>query len=196
MPPRATLLLYTDGLVERRRESIDDGIARATDVVQDNRATALDELANVIMTRLAPEGGYGDDVALLLYRQPAPLELEIPADVGELAGSRTALRSWLDRAGVNPEQALDVLIAAGEALANAIEHGHRDRPDGTVRLHATALPDRVRLTVADTGEWKVPAAEPSLHRGRGIALMKALMQDVTIESRTTGTTVHMHTRIS
>ena len=42
MPPRATLLLYTDGLVERRRESLDHGIARAADVVQDNGGTALE----------------------------------------------------------------------------------------------------------------------------------------------------------
>ena len=57
-------------------------------MVQRNRATALDELANVIMSRLAPTDGYQDDVALLLYRQPAPLDLEFPADVAELAGSR------------------------------------------------------------------------------------------------------------
>lgn len=196
MPARATLLLYTDGLVERRRESIDDGIARATDVVQDNRATALDELATVIMSRLAPADGYHDDVALLLYRQPAPLDLDMAANVEELAASRNALRGWLDSAGVPPDQALDVLIAAGEALANAIEHGHRDSPDGRVRLHAIALPDRLQLTIIDTGSWKAPAEIPSLHRGRGIALMRALMHDVTIESETTGTTVHMNTRIA
>jgi anti-sigma regulatory factor (Ser/Thr protein kinase) len=34
------------------------------------------------------------------------------------------------------------------------------------------------------------------HRGRGIALMRALMQDVTISPRAGGTTVHMHTRIA
>ncbi|MGQ9350682.1 SpoIIE family protein phosphatase [Mycolicibacterium gilvum] len=196
MPARATLLLYTDGLVERRRESIDDGIARATDVVQSNRATDLDQLANVIMARLAPADGYHDDVALLLYRQPEPLDLDFPADVAELAGSRTVLRGWLDSAGVPQDQALDVLIAVGEALANAIEHGHRDDPGGRVRLRAVALPDRVQLTIIDTGSWKAPDDVPALHRGRGIALMKALMQDVTIDSQTTGTTVHMNTRIA
>ncbi len=196
MPARSTLLLYTDGLVERRRESIDDGIARAADVVQDNRATRLDELADVIMSRLAPADGYHDDVALLLYRQPGPLDLDIAADVGELASSRSALRGWLQSAGVPPEQTLDVLIAAGEALANAIEHGHRDSRDGRVRLQAVALPDRLHLTVVDTGSWKEPAAIPSLHRGRGIALMRALMHDVTIDSQITGTTVHMNTRIA
>ena len=195
MPPRATLLLYTDGLVERRRESIDDGIARATGVVGDNRATGLDELADVIMARLTPANGYEDDVALLLYRQPAPLELEFPADVTELANSRTALRSWLGSAGVDAEQTLDVLIAAGEALANAIEHGHRDLPGGRVRLEATAFADDLHVTVADTGTWKAPADAPALHRGRGLGLMRALMQDVTIDSQASGTTVHMQTRI-
>ena len=196
MPPRSTLLLYTDGLVERRRESIDDGIARATDVVQDNRMTALDELADIIMARLAPADGYHDDVALLLYRQPAPLDLDFPADVAQLAGSRTALRGWLDSAGVPADQALDILIAAGEALANAIEHGHRDDPGGRVRLRAVATADQLHLTVIDSGSWKTPDEVPPPHRGRGIALMRALMQDVSIESAPTGTTVHMNARIA
>ncbi|BBY78440.1 histidine kinase [Mycolicibacterium parafortuitum] len=196
MPPRSTLLLYTDGLVERRRESIDDGIARATDVVQDNRMTGLDELADIIMARLAPADGYHDDVALLLYRQPAPLDLDFPADVAQLAGSRTALRGWLDSAGVPADQALDILIAAGEALANAIEHGHRDDPGGRVRLRAVATADQLHLTVIDSGSWKTPDEVPPPHRGRGIALMRALMQDVSIESAPTGTTVHMNARIA
>ncbi|PRC42493.1 histidine kinase, partial [Mycobacterium sp. ITM-2017-0098] len=196
MPARSTLLLYTDGLVERRRESIDDGIARAADVVQENRATALDELANVIMAQLAPSDGYHDDVALLLYRQPAPLDLDFAADVGELAASRTALRAWLDKAGVSTEQTLDVLIAVGEALSNAIEHGHRNHPNGRVRLRAIALPDRLHVSVIDTGTWKVPTDVSALHRGRGVALMRALMHDVTIDSQINGTTVHMNARIA
>ena len=195
MSPRATLLLYTDGLVERRRESIDDGIARATGVVGANRGTALDELADVIMTGLAPDSGYDDDVALLLYRQPGPLELDITADVGELAPSRAALRTWLGSAGVSKEQTLDVLIAVGEAMANAVEHGHRDDPGGTVSLHASWFADLLRVTIRDTGRWKPQSATPDVTRGRGLPLMHALMQDVSIDSQTTGTTVHMQTRI-
>ena len=63
-------------------------------------------------------------------------------------------------------------------------------------MRAIALPDRLQLTVIDTGSWKAPAEIPAIHRGRGIALMKALMHDVTIESEATGTTVHMNTRIA
>lgn len=196
MPARATLLLYTDGLVERRRESLDKGIRRAVDVLESHSATGLDDLADAIMTQLAPIHGYQDDVALMLYRQPAPLEIEFSADPAELAGARSALRKWLVRAGVDPSQTLDVLIATGEALANAIEHGHRDRPGGTVRLRATVLADRLHLTIADTGVWKVPHADPASHRGRGIALMRALMQDVTIETCDSGTTIDLHARIA
>ncbi|MGE2720289.1 SpoIIE family protein phosphatase [Mycolicibacterium celeriflavum] len=196
MPPRATLLLYTDGLVERRRESLDKGIRRAAGVLENHSATPLDALADEIMSQLTPSYGFQDDVALMLYRQPAPLEIEFSADPSELAGTRSALRTWLVRAGVDPNQTLDVLIATGEALANAIEHGHRDRPGGTVRLRATALADRLHLTIVDTGVWKTPHSDPASHRGRGIALMRALMHDVSIETGDRGTTIDMHARIA
>ena len=195
VPARATLLLYTDGLVERRGSSIDDGMDRAADLVQDGRSQSLDEVADDLMSRLEPGGGYRDDVAILLYRQPAPLEMKFTADINHLAPSRAALRSWLAQAGVEPDQIVDVLIASGEALANAIEHGHRDRPEGTVSLHATALVDRLHLTIADTGAWKAPR-KADTSRGRGIPLIRGLMEDFAIHSNDAGTTVHMYTRIT
>jgi anti-sigma regulatory factor (Ser/Thr protein kinase) len=196
MPPRATLLLYTDGLVERRNRSIDDGISRAANFVQEGHSQTLDEVADHLMSGLEPGGGYSDDVAMLLYRQPAPLAMKFAADVNHLAGSRTALRSWLTQAGVEPDQILDVLIATGEAVANAIEHGHRDRPEGTVSLHATALVDQLRVTVTDTGAWKTPRTVPDTSRGRGISLIRGLMEDFTIHPGDAGTTVHMYARIT
>lgn len=196
MPARATLLLYTDGLVERRRTALGEGISRAAELVQDGRATTLDELANHIMSGLAPSGGYQDDVVLLLYRHPAPLELTFPADVSHLAPARTALRRWLTRTRLDPEQAMNVLVAAGEAVANAIEHGHRDKPEGTISLGATALVDQVQLTITDTGTWKPPQPASYPHRGRGIALMRGLMHDVTINPDAAGTTVHLSARIT
>ncbi len=196
LPARATLLLYTDGLVERRRISLDDGISRAATLVQDGRTSPLDDLANQIMSGLAPSGGYQDDVALLLYRQPAPLELKFPADASQLAPARASLRRWLTRSRLNPDQVVKVLTAAGEAVANAIEHGHRHSPDGTISLYATALADEVRLTITDTGSWRPPQPEANPHRGRGISLMRGLMDDVTINPDSAGTKVHLSARIT
>ena len=195
LPPRSVLLLYTDGLIERRRHSLDDGIARVCALMEQNREGELEHLANQIMAELAPSDGYQDDVALLLHRYPVPLEIDFPPDVDGLAGIRVTLRDWLSRAGVGAQQIHAVLVAAGEAVANAIEHGHREAPSGVISLRAIASATEVNLTITDSGSWKRPrpAAEP--HRGRGMKLMRALMQEVVINPETGGTTVHLTARI-
>ncbi|MDT9682420.1 SpoIIE family protein phosphatase [Streptomyces sp. TRM76323] len=196
MPARGTLLLYTDGLVERRRRPLTAGIDQASEAVQDGRDIAVDDLATHVMTRLAPADGYDDDVALLLYRHPAPLEVSFPAESSQLAPVRKALRSWLDQCELPPHTVQNVLVAAGEACANAIEHGHRDAPGDTVRLRAEAFVHGLHLTVTDTGRWKTPQPELNAHRGRGVTLMRSLMQQVTITPGPIGTIVDMHTRIA
>ncbi|MFK3731713.1 SpoIIE family protein phosphatase [Streptomyces sp. NPDC088090] len=196
VPARATLLLYTDGLVERRRVPLGHGIAEAGRALRDGRDTALDVLAGDLMARLAPADGYDDDVALLLYRLPAPLDVTFPAESGQLATVRRALRSWLGRCDLPPRTVQNALVAAGEACANAIEHGHRDSPGGAVRLRAEALGGELRLSVRDTGRWKLPDPVSHPHRGRGVTLMRALMQQVTLTPGPAGTTVDMRTRIA
>jgi hypothetical protein len=89
-----------------------------------------------------------------------------------------------------------MLIAAGEAVANAIEHGHRDRPEGIISLRATAAVDGLQVSVVDTGVWKTPRQVTGENRGRGISLMRCLVQDLSIHSNDAGTTVHMYARIT
>ncbi len=182
--------------MERRRRPLSEGIEQASSAVQDGRAIPVDELATGVMAGLAPDGGYDDDVALLLYRHPAPLDVSFPAESEQLAPVRKALRGWLDQCGLPAQTVQNVLVAAGEACANAIEHGHRDAPGAQIRLRAAATVADLRLTVVDTGHWKVPQPEANAHRGRGVALMNALMQQVTITPGSAGTTVDMHTRIA
>ncbi|MBB2948421.1 PAS domain S-box-containing protein [Actinoplanes lutulentus] len=194
MEPRTTLLLYTDGLVERRRQPLTEGIDAATDAVRLGRSTPIDELATEVMDRLAPDGGYDDDVALLLYRQPGPLELEFPAEAARLAPVRTALRGWLERCAIDPVTIQNVLVAAGEACANAIEHGHRDTA-GKIQLRAIATAEDLRLTVVDNGRWLTPRPAENPYRGRGLMLMKAFMHHVTVTTGIAGTTIDMQARI-
>jgi anti-sigma regulatory factor (Ser/Thr protein kinase) len=195
VPTRATLLLYTDGLVERRRQPLTAGIDRVTTAVQEGRTAVLESLATDIMSAMAPAGGYDDDVALLLYRHPAPLELEFPAEATRLAPVRSALRGWLARCGIDSATAQSVLVAAGEACANAIEHGHRHLPRGRVHLRAAATAEDLQLTITDNGRWKTPVPAANPHRGRGLALMRALMTEVTVTTGTAGTIVGLQMRI-
>ena len=196
VPARAALLLYTDGLVERRRRSMDSGIAEAGSAIHRGGSADVEDLATAIMTGMAPDGGYEDDVALVLYRHPAPLELTFPAESGQLAPVRATLRTWLSRCDLSHRTVQDVLVAAGEACANAVEHGHRDAPGEQIRLRAAATMTQLRLTITDTGRWKISRSAGRTNRGHGIPLMRALMQRVTIEPGDAGTTVDMQLRIT
>ena len=67
LPDGATLLLYTDGLVERRDEAIDEGTARAVAVLTEGRHHDAAQLADLLTERLLADAP-NDDVAFLLYR--------------------------------------------------------------------------------------------------------------------------------
>ena len=65
-PPAATLLAFTDGLVERRGESIDAGLARLQRAASANHVQ-LDELLNRLVDEVRREGGE-DDTAIAALR--------------------------------------------------------------------------------------------------------------------------------
>ena len=62
-------MLYTDGLVERRDDAIDEQIDRVAAVVADTVDLPVEAVADEILSRLAPAAGYDDDVAIVLYRR-------------------------------------------------------------------------------------------------------------------------------
>ncbi len=64
----ATLVLYTDGLIERRREDIDTGLARLADSLTRHRSTDPETLADAVLRELLPPGGATDDTALVIVR--------------------------------------------------------------------------------------------------------------------------------
>jgi serine phosphatase RsbU (regulator of sigma subunit) len=68
LAPGATLLLYTDGLVERRHEPLDDGVSRAADVLQAHRSARPAEVAEALTRELLGDFR-DDDVAFLVYRR-------------------------------------------------------------------------------------------------------------------------------
>jgi anti-sigma regulatory factor (Ser/Thr protein kinase) len=98
---------------------------------------------------------------------------------------RRRLRSWLHAAGVDPDQAYDLLLAACEALTNAVEHA-QDPTEPFVDVAAEVGGGRVVITVRDHGQWRERV--PSMDRGRGSTLMSAFA-DVTATPGPEGTTV-------
>jgi len=64
----ATLVLYTDGLIERRQEDIDKGLTRLADALVRHQGTDPETLADAVLLELLPHGGATDDTALIIVR--------------------------------------------------------------------------------------------------------------------------------
>jgi serine/threonine-protein kinase RsbW len=108
---------------------------------------------------------------------------------------RDRLRDWLHRHGVGEPELHEILIAAGEACTNAVEHSGAERSlaDPAAWIEATCDETTVRILVADRGVWKEPDPAQALggRRGRGRLLMTRLMDHVDIRTGSTGTTVQL-----
>lgn len=63
-----TLVLYTDGLIERRGEDIDIGLVRLTDALAQRSTLPVEELADALLDHLGVTGGSQDDIALVIVR--------------------------------------------------------------------------------------------------------------------------------
>jgi serine phosphatase RsbU (regulator of sigma subunit)/anti-sigma regulatory factor (Ser/Thr protein kinase) len=184
-PTGSTIVLYTDGLVERRGQSIDEGLERLS--VLARGAGNLEALCDTLVEHMVPPDA-PDDIAIAAARIPAiseRLTARWPAEKEALVGVRQVLRRWLTAHGATEDETFDITVASQEACANAVEHAYGPGRS-TFQIEATYTPGRVRLVIRDEGRWRAPRGT---HRGRGLPLMRALMEHVDVEHTDRGTTV-------
>ena len=189
LPAGATLVAYTDGLVERRGWSIDAGIDLLASVVGSASSLGAEPLADRIFEEVMPHIGSHDDIALLIVRLlevPQRLDIEVPSDPAGLIRIRRRLRTWLELRGVAEDECDDAILAVSEACNNAIEHAYPLEP-GPIRLLAEHVEGTLAIRIEDRGTWHPTA--PSFERGRGIPLMHAVMDTTEIEHDGRGTRV-------
>ncbi len=193
--PGSTLVLYTDGLVERRGESIDAAMARLGEIVQGLLTSTVDTVADAVLTEMTPADGYEDDVAMVVYRcPPSPLVIETEAAPNRLLEVRHRLSAWLGAANIPARLSADVVVAVNEACENSMEHAYRGQPHGKVRVVAEVNDTRLQARIADSGSWKTPPHHPG-NRGRGIPLIRAIAERFELDRTAGGTTVQMDFRI-
>jgi serine/threonine-protein kinase RsbW len=130
------------------------------------------------------------------------LARSLPSEVGAISPFVDQLMLWIRKCGCVPEGETEVEIALREALANAIIHGNLENPRKHVEVTCRCEPEEVSIAVKDEGrgfdidQLADPTAPENLgsDHGRGIYLMKALMDDVRFEEG--GVVVRMRKRSS
>jgi serine phosphatase RsbU (regulator of sigma subunit)/anti-sigma regulatory factor (Ser/Thr protein kinase)/uncharacterized protein YigA (DUF484 family) len=193
LDPGSILVVYTDGLVERREEPLDQGLERLAEMASRLRAASLTEISDGLLEIVAEDRH--DDVALLTIGPRRPVEVfrrTFPADAHELATMRAELRAWLERSGLPAETREDVVLACTEAATNAIEHAYIGRR-GDVLVEAESEDGALQVSVIDHGRWRHPRPDDS--RGRGLELVRAVIGDIDVERGEGGTTVRMRVGI-
>ncbi|RMB79559.1 SpoIIE family protein phosphatase [Streptomyces shenzhenensis] len=180
LSPGSTAVLYTDGLVERRNEDLDEGIAALERALAGATGTP-----QVICDRLVRSAGvtadHDDDVALLVLQHPARTgadgELFRNAALELLGGVEAAPRARAFASGVLtswrfPADLHDLgVLAASELVANSLQHG---TPPTRLRLRRT---DRRLIVEVTDGDEHLPRrrrAEPGDESGRGIAIVATI----------------------
>jgi anti-sigma regulatory factor (Ser/Thr protein kinase) len=124
--------------------------------------------------------------------QIASFSRSVPPRLDELPAVRADLRRWLGELEVQPQIAEDVVLAAWELCANAIEHPAQPL-SRNVAVDAEASPSGIRLTVHDAGIWT--GTKPmQANRGLGLRIVSGLVDRLAIERGFGGTQVILYRR--
>jgi anti-anti-sigma factor len=198
-------VLFSDGAVATAGSLSAEGLDRLARV---SRAAltapgalagdAPGELAAAIVEGLTDAAERPDDIAVLVAHRRAettePLALDLPAVPAALPSVRRHLGAWLAGLGMGEQDRVGVMVAVGEAAANAAEHAYRGVQPGRMQVTAAVDVDgQLTVTVRDQGRWRPPDRDPG-DRGRGLLIMRQLVDGVVLQGEH-GTTVTLSMRL-
>jgi serine phosphatase RsbU (regulator of sigma subunit)/anti-sigma regulatory factor (Ser/Thr protein kinase) len=194
LDPWSAVLLYTDGLVEGPELPLGQGLEGLRGSMEGGPREP-EALCTAVLESLDVRVGSSDDLALLALQLTPPgktLALSFPARPSSLASMRRAVAQWLRLAEAGEDEIYEILVACGEACANTVAHAHPALSDSSFEVDGAREGPEVEIAVRDTGRWRSPGDEA---RGRGLSVMRELMDEVEIEPSEQGTTVTMRRRL-
>lgn len=193
--PGGMIVVFTDGLVETPDASLEEGLERLR-VGADTLPADPNQLCEALLEARFAANPPRDDVAIVAVRlAPAAadsFELSVAADPDSLAQVRRSVGRWLRDSGLSEAASYEVLVACGEACANAVAHAY---PVGNASFEVSGrrTGHELELEIRDFGSWREPRPGTG---ARGLTLMNELMDEVKLDRRSPGgTTVTMSRRI-
>jgi PAS domain S-box-containing protein len=195
LPPGASLLLYTDGLVERRDTPFEQRLGALADAAGRGEE-GLEQLCDSVLERVLGQDEPTDDVALLAVR-PQPVStgsmtLALPAEPESLSVLRRRLGRFLHAVEASDEVAYEVTLTVCEAAGNAIEHAYGP-VDATFDVEVSFENGTLVAVVRDRGSWR---ERRGTYRGRGLKIIEGLMDDVEVTAEPDGTVIRMRRRLA
>lgn len=193
LEPGDALVMYTDGLVEARKNIL-DGMEALVQYAAEVAQFPADRFARELVSRaLAGADRRDDTLALVLRRDLVPAGRDrafwdIEPEAAAASATRQALGDWLAQRGIDGQECV---AAAGELLSNAVRSA-RSR----VALRVELVDRAVVLDVSDDGVGPPDLAQrgralppADRERGRGLYLVRALSEHMDVLSTGEGSTV-------
>jgi len=196
LPTGTMLVLYTDGLVEKRGSDLDAGIDRLAGLAATSQV-ALGDLPAELVDGMLPDGP-DDDVAILVCRandESAEHDVsrhDVDGGPGALIQARRFVSRTLDAWQISEALAFDIVLCVSELTTNAINHGARP-----IQLRLRKQRHHLLLEVRDSGKG-VPSmrlSEPDEASGRGLLIVARVSEHWGIRSGPAGKTVWAQFRL-
>ena len=119
-------------------------------------------------------------------------QLELRAEPSQLVTARRFAEAAAARFGLEERERYEFTFAVNEAVSNAIEHG-LPSPDGTISMQVAEENGALVFQVEDHGTFVAPrrTIDPFPERGRGLAFMAAVVDEVDVRRGASGTVVRL-----
>ena len=123
--------------------------------------------------------------------------IEVPSDPEYLTDVDIFLEGTLRGFGASESTVADIAISVSELVNNAIVHGNKSVTEKTVRVSIARKNDAVTITISDQGDGFDPSSVPDpladanllQEVGRGLFIVRSLMDEVDVQPSSTGTTI-------
>lgn len=205
--PGDMVVFYTDGVTEAPRHGRPFGQQHLNDLVTEYGMGSPGELVQAIRRSVESwsQGEVRDDIALLVFQitpdnaLAEPIrEIVLPNEPARIAEVRRFVAAFLADLRAPVEVSSEVLLAVGEAAGNAYRHGRSPSGASEMRVRCEYERPDFQVVVADDGPGFDPdeiarrgTPDPFAQGGRGLFLMRELMDSLDVNSTPTGTTVRM-----
>jgi len=139
-----------------------------------------------------------------MTRKQQKINITIPSKIEELNRIEEISEEIAEKMGMNEDEEDNLCIAITEVVGNAIVHGNRKDPKKKVQIEFRLEKDKVTISVKDEGEgFEIDKLSNPLEpenimkdSGRGIFILKTLMDDVSFDFSSEGTRVTFVMRIA